>query len=336
MNTALPLMYAAKKYFLSGLVKECVQVLKKSIEVEKVCTLLQESMKFAENTLKEKCLKFIAFKTSLVFATEGFLCLTHDALKTFLSMPFTSCSEIFVFESCVTWARHQLRESGNDNPTDGEIRHMLSDILYLIRFPTMTMKEFAELARHSEVLTADEKNEVFIYKATNENVESLKFATNRRQRFAETVLERLVVAGSSLRHCRMFDAIDFETTESTMIVGVGLYGGEKGSAHDVSVQVSQGDKFLIRTVRRMVSVGDKTPVRVELQKPIIIRQNVRYSLRVTMRGAKTWWGNKGVPAYDFEGCGNVSFYGSAVVEKNNGSNIQFGQIPQLIFMVPSK
>jgi len=52
----LPLMYAAKKYFLSGLVKECVQMLQKSIEVETVCTVLQESMKFAENTLKEKCL----------------------------------------------------------------------------------------------------------------------------------------------------------------------------------------------------------------------------------------------------------------------------------------
>jgi len=236
-------MYAAKKYFLSGLVKECVQMLQKSIEVETVCTVLQKSMKFAENTLKEKCLKFIAFKTSLVFASEGFLCFTHDALKTFLSVPFTSCSEISVFENCVKWARHQLRESGNDNPTDGEIRHILGDVLYLIRFTTMTVKEFAELAAHSEVLTADEKNDVFACIATNEKLESLKFGTNRRQRFAETVLDRFVVAGGSLRHCRLFDAIDFETTKSAVIVGVGLYGGEKGSAHMLHSRCCKATKF---------------------------------------------------------------------------------------------
>ena len=189
-----------------------------------------------------------------------------------------------------------------------------------------------------EVLAADEKNDVFVYIATNEKLESLKFGTNRRQRFAETVLDRFVVAGGSLRHCRLFDAIDFETTKSAVIVGVGLYGGEKGSAHDVTLEVLQGDKILIRTVRRMVSVGDKAPIRVDFETAVWIRQNLRYTLRVTMLGPKTWWGYKGVATYDLEGCGTgiVSFYQSAVAEKNNGSNIQFGQIPQLIFVVPSK
>ena len=163
MTTALPLLYAAKKYFLDGLIKKCVQVLQKSINVETVCTILQQSVKFAENDLREQCLSFIVLKSRSVFDTDGFLCLTHDALQAFLSMPITSCSEISVFENCVKWARHQLRESGNDNPSDGEIRHILGDVL--MRFPaTMTLKEFTKLAARSEVLTSDEKNDVFVYK----------------------------------------------------------------------------------------------------------------------------------------------------------------------------
>ena len=336
MTTALPLLYAAKKYLLDGLLKECVQMMQKSIEVETVCSILQQSVKFAENALRDECLQFIAITSRSVFASEGFLCLTHDVLSTVLDMATMSCSERTVFESCVKWARHQLRESGNDNPSDGEIRHILGDVLYLIRFPTMTAKEFAELAASSEVLTSEEKNDVFIYKATNKKLESLKFGTNRRQRFAETILERLMVTRSSLRNCRMVDAIDFQTTVLTAFIGVGLYGGEKGSAHGVTVQVLQDDKVLARTARRIVSVGDKTPIRVELEKPVLIRSNVRYTLQVMMKGAKTWWGDKGAATYDFDGCGNVSFYESAFGANENGSYVYYGQIPQLMFSAPQQ
>jgi len=333
MTTVLPLMYAAKKYLLSGLVKECVQMLWKSIEVETVCKILHHSEIFAESTLRDKCLSFIALKSRSVFATEGFLSLTHDDLRTVLHIQITSCSERFVFESCVKWARHQLEESGIDNPSDGEIRRILGDVLYLIRLPTMTMKEFTELAAHSEVLTADEKNDVFVYIATHEKLESLMFSTKCRWRFVERVLNRSMVVRSSLRQCCLCNAIDFQTTVLSAIIGVGLYGGEEGSVHDVVVGVFKGDKCLSVTVAQMLSVSDKSPIRVELERPVLIHRNVRYTLRVMMKGPKTWCGDKGVATHDFGGCGKISLHESAFAEYKNGSSVHYGQIPQLIFMM---
>ena len=131
--TALPLLYAAKKYLLTALVAKSLYFISKN-----ACYL--------------------------VFSAEEFVHLSHGALEDIISMDsLVGCNERQVYESCVKWARQQLRESGNENPSDEDIRDKLGNVLYKIRFPTMTQKIFAELTAHSAVLSAEEKHDVYVY-----------------------------------------------------------------------------------------------------------------------------------------------------------------------------
>jgi len=142
-------MYAARKYLLTGLVRECQTVVERGLSVDTVCTVLKQSMSLQENELvTEKCLQFVSKNAHDVFKAETFLHLSHDALREIVCLSGLSYStERQVYEYCVMWARHQLRETGNECPSDEEVRDKLDDVLYKIRFPLMTLKDFFLLSR---------------------------------------------------------------------------------------------------------------------------------------------------------------------------------------------
>lgn len=109
-DTVLPLMYAAKKYFLSGLASECRVALERSLSVDTVCTLLQHSISFNEHELKKKTLKFISKNTCQVLNTPAFLDLPHDAVNDVVGLDIIAgTSERQLYEACVKWAKHQLK-----------------------------------------------------------------------------------------------------------------------------------------------------------------------------------------------------------------------------------
>jgi len=146
----LPLLYAAKKYLLTGLVAES--------------------------------LKFISKNARSVFSTEEFLHISRDVLEDIISLDcLVGSSERQVYKRCVKWARQQLRESGNENPSGKDIRDKLGNVLYKIRFPTMTQTDFAELTAQSAVLTLQQKHDVYVYIALGKKLVSLKFVTESRK-----------------------------------------------------------------------------------------------------------------------------------------------------------
>ena len=199
-STVVPLMFAAKKYLLTGLVSACLDVLEKSISPDTVCTVLQQSMFFGEDRLKDKCLHFISNNTQLVLGTDAFMGISHDVLKTVVSLNAVATTEKHVFESCIKWAKHQLLELGVEDPTDEEMRAKLGDVLYEIRFPTMTAEEFAGLTAHSKILTLEEKHDVYVYLVAKERLDSLKFVTASRLT-KNFVVQRLTVRDSSQWYC---------------------------------------------------------------------------------------------------------------------------------------
>jgi len=194
-STAGPLMIAANKYLLTGLVSVFLEVLEKSISPDAVCTILQHTALFGEDKLKEKCLNFISNNAEVVFNSDAFVNISHEVLEIVVSLKALATTEKHVFESCVRWARCQLLESGNKDPSDEEIREKLGSVLYEIRFPTMTTKEFAGLTAHSKILTGDEKHDVYVYMTTKERLGSLKFVADSRNKI---VIRRLTLRCDSL------------------------------------------------------------------------------------------------------------------------------------------
>ena len=96
-STAGSLMFAAKKYLLTGLISECLEVLEKSINPDTVCTILQQIILFGEDNLKEKCLTFISVNAENVFNTDALMSISHDILKTVVSLETLATTEKHVF-----------------------------------------------------------------------------------------------------------------------------------------------------------------------------------------------------------------------------------------------
>lgn len=332
MSTVSSLLYAAKKYLLSGLVSECIKMLEKSITVDTVCEVLQQCVLFEEE-LKKKVLNFVYFTAAVVFNTEGFLHLSRDVLEIVADLDPLACTERCLFESCVKWARHQLRESGSENPSDEDIREALGGVLYKIRFPAMTPKEFAELTAHSKILTGDEKHDVYVYLATKMKLDSLPFATSKRCLRNANIVRRFE-ACNSMRDCGITaHAIDIQATVGLWLNGVGLYGGEQGATHDVVLMVLKGPEKLHQSVvrRSITSDGSKTPIVIGFARPVYIIANNRYTVWVSMRGPKTWSGDEGVGSSQFSsGDGHyIAFHNCERHPNRNSSNTRVGQIPEL-------
>jgi len=173
----------------------------------------------------------------------------------------------------------------------------------------MTLEEFAELTGHTQILTVDAKQDVYVFIATREKLKSLKFMTSDRcMRNVNTV--RRFTDCNSMRDCgHTMHAVDIQTTVGIWLTGIGLYGGEQGSTHDISLLVLKARRKLSRTSRTIKSDGSKTPIIFGLSKPLYIIANNRYTVCVSMKGPKTWSGEGGVGTCDLFGEGAyIAFY----------------------------
>jgi len=329
IEIAFPLMYAAKKYLLAGLVRRCRKTLLNLLGVDNVCTVLEQSMSLDENELKAKCLEFIDSHAIRVFSREEFLHLSGDALKEIICRDtLAHTNERQVYEKCVKWATIKLRESGNESPSGEEIREQLGSVLCMIRFPTMTPRDFAELTALSSVLTAEEQRDVYVYMILGTKLESLKFLTETRRRKQETVISRFNEIIGEWTCEGLTDAICIESTVNMYLTGVGLYGGKEESNHDVTIAVLNKNETLCTTVTKMTSDGGQRPLKIELANPVYIPANTRHTVTAVLKGPRTWRGAwRATPGCAPPGC--VSFYHSELC--TNGSRMNDGQIPQLFY-----
>ncbi|KAH7709620.1 BTB/POZ domain-containing protein 2, partial [Aphelenchoides avenae] len=169
-------VYLAKKYLLPSFMEQCIKFLKTRVDARCVADYL-----YAADTIEELgavCWKLVDDVTDdlLVRYTDG------DGDNEYLNRSFTSLPSDLVFaitkrehltvnerylykcvgthSSCVVeWATEQP-ESEEEERSDGiqgdKLREVLGDIVYNIRFPTMTEKEFYSGPAVSGFLTPDE------------------------------------------------------------------------------------------------------------------------------------------------------------------------------------
>src|SRR6218665_3747818 len=106
METAAPLMYAANKYMLPKLVRECGKCLLEGLCVDNVIHVLEQSSLFGDNDLKSKCLQLIVDNAEVVLTGLESLSASPQTMKTILNMDTLSVKEIVLYDTCIAWANH--------------------------------------------------------------------------------------------------------------------------------------------------------------------------------------------------------------------------------------
>lgn len=147
------ILYLGDKYDVQKCVNGCVKILIDGLTNENVCNTLALAILYDQKQLKMVCEKRIMLNTDVVFKSAGFCECDKMVLEHILKMNALSCSEVDVFEACMSWVRVQSQQNALTKPM---VERYFGDLYYEIRFASMSIQEICTLeSKYKAVLAGD-------------------------------------------------------------------------------------------------------------------------------------------------------------------------------------
>ena len=110
-------------------------------------------------------------------------------------------------------------------------REVLDTALYLIRFPAMTVQEFADTVATSGVLTLQETTDLFLHFTAKDKPSIGRFGASPRKGLPRQTCRRFASShyrSNQWRYRGRTDSIQFAVDKRVFIIGFGLYGSSNG------------------------------------------------------------------------------------------------------------
>ena len=165
-GTVLTTLYAAKKYDMPALERSCVEFLKCNLSSDDAFMLLTQARLFDEHQLAALCMETIDRSPAEAMVADGFTDVSIDTLCTVLKRDTLAIQEGTLFSAVCRWAEAACFRQGM-SPTVENRKSVLQGALHLIRFPLMTLDEFAVGAAQSGLLEDREVVELFLHFTLN-------------------------------------------------------------------------------------------------------------------------------------------------------------------------
>lgn len=272
----------------------------------------------------------------MAIKSEGFVDIDINTFESILARETLNCKEINLFEAALCWAQSACQKLDIDTSATNR-RHALGKALQLIRIPTMTLEEFANGVAQLGILTADETIDIFLnFTATVKP--ALAFETRPRAGLKTQCCHRFqscAYRSNQWRYRGRCDSIQFNVDKRIFIVGFGLYGSSTGAAdYNVKIELKRMGRVLAENKTHFYSDGSSNTFHVFFEDPIQVEPDCFYTASVVLDGTElSFFGQEGI----MEVCmGNVTFQFQCSSESTNGTGVQGGQIPELIFYGPTR
>lgn len=332
-DTVLSTLYAGKKYLVGHLVRTCIQFLENSLNSQNVCLLLSQSRLFEDEELMQRCWEVVDAQSELVLSSDGFLDIDVETMKSIVGRETLSCKETVVFQACIRWAENECANKRKiPEPSAREKRQALGPCFDLIRFPTMKVEELANIAAPSRLLEPSEIADLFLGHFARKKPES-RFISVPRSRLPVRRCQRFQTSayrGNQWRYRGRCDSIQFCTDRRIFVVGFGLYGSSNGSAeYKVLVELKRCGQILASSQNRLFSDGSSRVFAVHFDQPVQVEPEIFYTASVVLDGSElSYFGQEGLPEVHTD---NVMFQFQCSTESTNGTGVQGGQIPEILF-----
>jgi len=336
-DTVLATLYTAKKYIVPHLARECVRFLETSLKASNACLLLSQSRLFEEAELMQRCWDVIDAQAEIALRSEGFTDIDFPTLLTIMQRETLNCSELTVFSAACRWSSAECERRG-EQPSPEGLRAMLGLAMREVRFPAMTVQEFADHAVKSDMLNLQEITDIFLNFTAKEKP-AVEFPTRPRRGIRPQVCHRFqssAYRSNQWRYRGRCDSIQFCVDRRIFIVGFGLYGSSNGSAdYSVRMELKHGGRVLASDSQEFQSDGSSSTFHVHFDNPVQIEADKSYTASVVLDGAElSYFGQEGlqeVPVPDSK----ATFQFQCSSESTNGTGVQGGQIPEIIFYGPT-
>jgi len=337
-DNVLATLYAAKKYIVPHLARECVRYLETSLKASNACLLLSQSRLFEEPELMQRCWDVIDAQAEIALKSEGFTDIDYPTLLTIMQRETLNCGELTVFSAACEWAKAECLRR-DEQPTPVMMRNVLGQAMQCIRFPAMSVEEFADYAVKSDMLDLQEITDIFL-NFTAKQKPILQYPVRQRLGMRPQVCHRFqssAYRSNQWRYRGRCDSIQFCVDRRIFIVGFGLYGSSNGSAdYAVRIELKQSGKVLASNAQKFFSDGSSNTFHVHFDNPVQIEADKSYTASVVLDGAElSYFGQEGMQEV-LVGESKAIFQFQCSSESTNGTGVQGGQIPEIIFYGPTQ
>ncbi|KAL1007509.1 hypothetical protein UPYG_G00087760 [Umbra pygmaea] len=335
-ETVMTTLYTAKKYAVPALESQCVEFLTKHLRADNAFMLLTQARLFDEPQLASLCLETIDKSTADAINAEGFTDIDLDTLCAVLERDTLGIRENRLFGAVVRWADAECYRQQLPLTSENKQR-VLGKALTLIRFPLMTVEEFAAGPAQSGILFDREVVNLFLHFTVNPKPR-VDYIDRPRccLRGKECSISRFQQVESRWGYSGTSDRIRFNVNRRISVVGFGLYGSIHGPTdYQVNIQIIESDKSLTLATNDTGFNCDGTAntFRVMFKEPVEILPNVSYTACATLKGPDSNYGTKGLKKVSQESAAGTktTFFFFSSPGNNNGTSVEDGQIPEIIY-----
>ncbi|XP_066534635.1 BTB/POZ domain-containing protein 6-A [Hoplias malabaricus] len=330
-DTVLATLYAAKKYLVSPLAQACVHFLETGLEARNACVLLWQSHVFDEPELSRRCWEVIDAQAEVALRCEGFSQIDLSTMESILCRDTLNVKEASVLQAALKWAEAECRRRGL-SPTAHNKRSVLGKALYLLRLPAMSLEEFANGPAQSEILTLEETRDLFLW-FTAAKKPSLDFPLVARAGLHPQRCRRFQSAAyrsNQWRYRGRCDSVQFAADKRIFLAGICLYGSSGGRAeYGARIELKRQGVLLAQRITSFISDGSSSTFPVWFEYPVQVEPDTFYTVSAVLDGNElSYFGQEGMTEVQ---CGKVTFQFQCSADSTNGTGVQGGQIPELVF-----
>jgi len=272
-----------------------------------VFRILEHARLFSESDLEQRCWRLLETKTSACLQTEGLLWISRDTLSSLLKRDALTLvdGECAVFKAAKRWATASCKVKDSET-TGEELRKVLKDAIYLIRFPLMPPRLFGHIVIPTGILTAEEVSQVYLFhKQGSVTAGDTKFScVPRGPRFQSRNTDVQLCRCYRYRENHTFpssesfstvsESLKFSTSKEVYFAGVRLYAHkDEGRQFSVQLKISRchGLKEEASAERGTFTVkgeprdgGSRVGFDVLVRKPFLVSREAQFIIKITITG----------------------------------------------------
>ena len=318
-NNVMQVLYLANKYIVPSLAKKCTEYLRDNLKASNVFLILPHAQIFEDKDLKDRCWKVIEEQTEEAVTSDEFVAVERSVVESVVKREVLNVREVELFKAVDRWA---IKEC--------ERQRMTSD------GRTKTKKDFASVVFDSHLLNHEEFCNL-IKQYNNFLNNPLPFVQACRGIFSKQRCQRFKTFFSGwIYDYNGPDCILLTVNKPIILHGVQHFSSEREEYTvktdiidplDNNLLVSRGGNY----VSKRSDIGAYYGFDVLFDRPIILKANKEYKIKSIIKGPTSWYGKDGQTSVK---CQGVRYTFRCLAENSNGTDIERGQFPEILFSVP--
>ena len=248
-SNVMGVLYLAKKYILPSLTDKCTAYLKEKLDPSNVFSILPSSLKYEETALEDRCWKVIDNQTEASVKSEGFETIERPLLEAIVARDTLTVKEVALFKAVDRWATKQCEKQSL--AAEGKIKRRIlgEEVIKAVRFPLMTIEEFASFVPDTNLLNLDEITVLFKFFAIKTSPVAFSKVPRGKPIYRVARVQSVRMGGCCYGSDGSSHSLNFTVDGNITLKGICLLGS-KNNTYTVTLnlnEVSTGQTVISKT-----------------------------------------------------------------------------------------